>query len=287
MSKVDPRVVRVKYTLCIITSAVSSPWYQRVVNVTDPFIPRWRPRESSMPPPAWDEGCRRLTCPHPHTFSSLSIIIHFKGSAPGPDGVIRIAKIPVLTLTPQQSDSPSTASHVHLINPYTRGLHSDRQTDRRTDPRLSFDCFHTSREHFDQIRTTYIWDGWLAPAESNSIPANTRRWVDVGTMLGQRHRRWTNIEPTLAQCLVFLGIAGGILLLLAFSVVSLTDTTNVILILRQCHRRWASAKPKFFHRLLILIPTWSGMSRSQPKLKVHYGCPPFEYYNQCLKHWNI
>ena len=36
-------------------------------------------------------------------------------------------------------------------------------------------------------------------------PANTGHWASVCSMLGQRRRRWTNIELTLAQCLVFAG----------------------------------------------------------------------------------
>ena len=38
------------------------------------------------------------------------------------------------------------------------------------------------------------------------IPANTWHWAIVGLMLGWRRRRRTNIEPTMAQCLVFAGI---------------------------------------------------------------------------------
>ena len=38
------------------------------------------------------------------------------------------------------------------------------------------------------------------------IPANTRHWAIVGSMLFHRLRRWPNIEPTLAWCLVFAGI---------------------------------------------------------------------------------
>ena len=34
------------------------------------------------------------------------------------------------------------------------------------------------------------------------IPANMRLSPNVGTMLGQRRRRWTNIEPTLGERLV-------------------------------------------------------------------------------------
>ena len=40
---------------------------------------------------------------------------------------------------------------------------------------------------------------WLSAA----IPANTRHSPNVGSMLGQRRRRWTIIEPTLGECLVF------------------------------------------------------------------------------------
>ena len=40
-----------------------------------------------------------------------------------------------------------------------------------------------------------------------SISVNRRRWASVGLILGQRLRRWTNIKPTLVQCLVFAGIS--------------------------------------------------------------------------------
>ena len=35
--------------------------------------------------------------------------------------------------------------------------------------------------------------------------ANTSHWPNVGLMLVQRRRRWTNINPTLGQYLVFAG----------------------------------------------------------------------------------
>ena len=35
------------------------------------------------------------------------------------------------------------------------------------------------------------------------IPANTRPCPIVGSMLGQRRRRWSNFEPTMGQWLVF------------------------------------------------------------------------------------
>ena len=34
-------------------------------------------------------------------------------------------------------------------------------------------------------------------------PAKTRRWYNVGSLLGQRRRRWPNSEPALYQLLVF------------------------------------------------------------------------------------
>ena len=37
----------------------------------------------------------------------------------------------------------------------------------------------------------------------NNMQKNTR--TNVGLMLVQRHRRWTNITPTLAPCIVFAG----------------------------------------------------------------------------------
>ena len=40
-----------------------------------------------------------------------------------------------------------------------------------------------------------------------SNPADTRRWNNVGWMLGQRRRRWANIQPTLFQRLVPAGKA--------------------------------------------------------------------------------
>ena len=39
------------------------------------------------------------------------------------------------------------------------------------------------------------------------IPANTRHSLNVGTMLGQRLRRWTNIVPALGEHL------GGIIII--------------------------------------------------------------------------
>ena len=36
------------------------------------------------------------------------------------------------------------------------------------------------------------------------LSANTRRWPNVGLMMGQRRRRRPNIKPALGQCLVFV-----------------------------------------------------------------------------------
>ena len=51
------------------------------------------------------------------------------------------------------------------------------------------------------------------------IPANTRRWTNAGLMLGQRRRRWANINPAMVQR---LGIA--FIMLQTFS--SLRPTTT-------------------------------------------------------------
>ena len=36
------------------------------------------------------------------------------------------------------------------------------------------------------------------------MPAITIRSLNVGLMLGQRHRRWTSIKPTLGECYFFV-----------------------------------------------------------------------------------
>ena len=44
--------------------------------------------------------------------------------------------------------------------------------------------------------------------EGSRVPANTRRSPNVGTMLDQRRRRWSNIVPTLGECFRFAGESG-------------------------------------------------------------------------------
>ena len=39
----------------------------------------------------------------------------------------------------------------------------------------------------------------------SGIRENTRYWVNVGLLLGQRRRRWPNNKPTLTQCIMFAG----------------------------------------------------------------------------------
>ena len=41
---------------------------------------------------------------------------------------------------------------------------------------------------------------------SGTIPANTKRWPNVGIMLDERCRRWDNIKPAFVQRLVLAGI---------------------------------------------------------------------------------
>ena len=48
-----------------------------------------------------------------------------------------------------------------------------------------------------------VWEA--RHCDSGRDPANTVQCPIVGSMLGQRRRRWTNIETALGQCLVFAG----------------------------------------------------------------------------------
>ena len=45
------------------------------------------------------------------------------------------------------------------------------------------------------------------PHPPSAIPADTRHWATVGSILDQRRRRWANIDPTVAQCFVLFGIS--------------------------------------------------------------------------------
>ena len=44
----------------------------------------------------------------------------------------------------------------------------------------------------------------------NDFSANMRQSPNVVSLLGQRRRRWTNIEMTLGECLVFAGISNHV-----------------------------------------------------------------------------
>ena len=48
---------------------------------------------------------------------------------------------------------------------------------------------------------TLCQDRAIGAAGGSVSPANMRHWAIVWSMLVQRLRRWTNIEPTMAQCL--------------------------------------------------------------------------------------
>ena len=52
----------------------------------------------------------------------------------------------------------------------------------------------------------YSW----SQLDPKTRPANTRHWTNVGSLFGQRRRRWTNIEPTMVQCLVFGEFQAGL-----------------------------------------------------------------------------
>ena len=74
-------------------------------------------------------------------------------------------------------------------------------TAQRNDPRFCMSAICGWNLQF-QILIQLHWDTF-SPAH---FPANTRHWANVGLMLGQRRRRWTNIKPILVQCLVFAGL---------------------------------------------------------------------------------
>ena len=59
-------------------------------------------------------------------------------------------------------------------------------------------CWLPTGKHIDPT--------WMWTRDAIGLPANTRHSAIVGSMLGQRHRRWTNIETTMAQCLVIVGL---------------------------------------------------------------------------------
>ena len=80
----------------------------------------------------------------------------------------------------------------------------------------------------------------LAASSGTLYPANTRRSPNVGTMLGQRRRRWTNIVPTLGEC--FCGQD-----MINRSIYFTEDTRNIQLTMDQClpatsalRERWPS-----------------------------------------------
>ena len=66
-------------------------------------------------------------------------------------------------------------------------------------------------------RETYFYRNWWEKSSGRipwsvryyftvltiSYPANTRGWADAGLMLGQRRRRWSNIQTALTQLFVF------------------------------------------------------------------------------------
>ena len=76
----------------------------------------------------------------------------------------------------------------------------DRDVSREGVPRVAY----SSTPEWSRFTMSLIFYKFIAPVG----PENTRHWAIVGSMLGQRRRRWTNIEPTMAECLVF---AGGLL----------------------------------------------------------------------------
>ena len=86
--------------------------------------------------------------------------------------------------------------HHRLYNKFSRTLHSQPRFDRRRSG-VKY-IIGTRKSGLSQAHTTLMiyW-----------YPANKKRSVNVGTMLGQRRRRWTSIVPTLAER--FIMATGG------------------------------------------------------------------------------
>ena len=58
---------------------------------------------------------------------------------------------------------------------------------------------YTNFHNFSQMcKFNTLW----SPTNNNVFPVNTANWPSVGLMLGQRRRRWSNIELVLGVCLV-------------------------------------------------------------------------------------
>ena len=57
----------------------------------------------------------------------------------------------------------------------------------------------------DHVEAESPWAVFLK-AYNSKHPANTRYWANVASMLAHRLRRWPNMKPTLAQCLMFARI---------------------------------------------------------------------------------
>ena len=75
------------------------------------------------------------------------------------------------------------------------------------------------------------------PCQCN-IPAKASHRHNVGPMLGQRRRRWTNIGPALCRFLVFAGIPANT-----------RWSANNVLLLGQRRRRWTNNKTTFCQHL--------------------------------------
>ena len=76
----------------------------------------------------------------------------------------------------------------------------------------------------------------LKNSTPGSGPVNTRSWPNVVLMLGQRRRRWANIETTFGQLLVFFrGRGGHVSKCYTHSTLAqcLANVSDVVLIVRQ------------------------------------------------------
>ena len=74
--------------------------------------------------------------------------------------------------------------------------------------RLTIIVLHIDKIYFP-LQAIIMVSGLAADANVTiPLPADTRRWINVGLTLVQRRGRWTNVKPTLIQRIVSAGPAG-------------------------------------------------------------------------------
>ena len=117
-----------------------------------------------------------------------------------PRGIVKLKKI---RKSEKNSDwpDPSHPPPTHFFffwNMYSnKNHHKKHKISNKKN--LSWCLTHPSTsEFFSDFLFSLTWQNPQLYVQQNwtTIPANTRRWNNVGLMLGHRRRRWPNIKPT-------------------------------------------------------------------------------------------